>query len=476
MGKRRKLKIVVEPFVDNDRGASSLSKKQRPAFEALINRVRRGDIDVILAYSSSRLTRRPREFEDLIRLAEETGVIIYTDRSGDPDFTTADGRALARTLAAWDAREAEHTGEKVSDNVQRRLTEGFDLGGRRAFGFDGRKTPTVNEAEAGVIRAGIAMILDGASVYAVAEAWNATGIRPPGGADRWRTQTVRSILLRPRNVGRLVAKGVDYGVKLPAIVSEEDHAAVAAILNDPSRRPKRGKVPRTSTALGVVRCGVCGGRLETTGSGPNGELGVRCADRAPGDVRRHPIMNVEALEKQLSEAVLARVLSMAAKGDTFTGGHAEVTAMRLKLADIKRQRDREQTLGRMAGANLALVAAALADFGQQIDALNASIEAALAADASAAALAIAHDFVTNLPGHIVMRGEEALGPWAALWASTPIEQRRNLVRAVLKSVELLPASRATDWRLRIEGGSEGFPWATLESLGWIPKAVVIENV
>src|ERR1700733_2968074 len=53
-------------FVDNDISASTLSNKPRPEYEAMLRAVRAGQLDAILAYSNSRLTRRPAEWITLI--------------------------------------------------------------------------------------------------------------------------------------------------------------------------------------------------------------------------------------------------------------------------------------------------------------------------------------------------------------------------------------------------------------------------
>jgi site-specific DNA recombinase len=48
---------VIDVLVENDVGASSYSRKPRPVYAALLERARRREFDVILAYSNSRLTR-----------------------------------------------------------------------------------------------------------------------------------------------------------------------------------------------------------------------------------------------------------------------------------------------------------------------------------------------------------------------------------------------------------------------------------
>src|SRR5690242_5252062 len=126
---------IVGSYVDNDAGASTLSKAKRPDYDQLLHDAEQDPGSIIIAYSNSRLTRRPAEWEDLIRLYERSGVTVHTCTSGRVNLATADGRAVARTIAAWDAAEAERTGERVKLDVDRRAAAGLPHGGNRAFGW-----------------------------------------------------------------------------------------------------------------------------------------------------------------------------------------------------------------------------------------------------------------------------------------------------------------------------------------------------
>jgi site-specific DNA recombinase len=135
-------------LVENDVGASSYSRKPRPLYAQLLERAQRREFDVILAYSNSRLTRRPLELEDLIRLHESTGVRLATVVSGDDDLSTADGRMVARIKASVDAGEAERVSERTRRGKLQRARQGRPMtGGGRPFGYANDRL-TVIEAEA----------------------------------------------------------------------------------------------------------------------------------------------------------------------------------------------------------------------------------------------------------------------------------------------------------------------------------------
>ncbi|MGI8763022.1 MAG: recombinase family protein, partial [Ilumatobacteraceae bacterium] len=67
---------IADTFVDDDR--SAYSGKLRPGLIALRDLVKSGDVDVVVAWHPDRLTRHPRELEDLIDLSEATHTTVRT--------------------------------------------------------------------------------------------------------------------------------------------------------------------------------------------------------------------------------------------------------------------------------------------------------------------------------------------------------------------------------------------------------------
>src|SRR5664279_434524 len=115
---------IVAVLVENDTGASTKSRKPRPLYAELIEGARSGRWSVIVAYSSSRLTRRPLEGEALIGLFESRGTQFAYVVSSRFDLATADGRMQARIAASIDAGEAERIAERVSAAKAQAAAEG----------------------------------------------------------------------------------------------------------------------------------------------------------------------------------------------------------------------------------------------------------------------------------------------------------------------------------------------------------------
>lgn len=210
---------VVATFIDNDTGASSLSKKPRPQYASLLAGARAGDFEVILAYSNSRLTRRLLELEELIQLHEQRGTVINTVVSGNDDLSNADGRFAARIKASMDAAEAERTGERVRRAARQRAEQGLPKHGRyRTFGHS--SDWQLVESEAAEIRDAFNRVIPGESLQSIARDWNARGV-DLGNDKSVRQASIKNIVRRPLYAALATYKGDVVGkAQVEPVVSE----------------------------------------------------------------------------------------------------------------------------------------------------------------------------------------------------------------------------------------------------------------
>ncbi|GAA0985538.1 Resolvase YneB [Nocardioides aquaticus] len=257
--------LVEPPFVDNDISASSLSKKPRPQYEAMLDAVRAGQVDVIVAYSNSRLTRRPAQWIELIVLANQGKMQIQTVASGSHDLTTADGRAVAITVAAWDAAEAERTGERLQRKFLEKAQAGSVNQGTRPFGWAEDKR-RLHPKEGRLLRAAVEDVIDGVPLREVARRWNAAGVTTTRGKE-WNHTAVRQVLRNPRLAGWRTHQGGHArdaggervrGVWTP-MVDQATFDALQAALDGRAPRTRRGA--QKTLLSGVARCGECGARM-----------------------------------------------------------------------------------------------------------------------------------------------------------------------------------------------------------------------
>jgi site-specific DNA recombinase len=257
--------LVEPPYVDNDISASTLSKKTRPAYDAMLEAARRGEFDVIVAYSNSRLTRRLMELQGLIDLHDKHGVRIATVVSGSDDLSTADGRMTANIKASVDQAEAERTAERLRRAFLAKAQAGSVNQGHRPFGWADDKA-ALHPEESRLIRRAIGLVIDGLPLREVARQWNKAGVTTTRGKE-WNHTAVRQVLRNPRLAGWRthqgeIARGPGgekvRGVWEP-IVEQGTFDALQAALDGRGHRRRRGA--QKYLLSGVARCGVCGARM-----------------------------------------------------------------------------------------------------------------------------------------------------------------------------------------------------------------------
>lgn len=300
---------IVDVYVDNDISASTRSTKLRPDYERLLADARSGRIEKIRAYTSSRLTRRPMEHERQIQLAEQCGTEYAYIRSPSFDLNTANGRMIARILAAKDANESEETSERIIRTFKQKRERGEYMGGGRLFGWeDDGDTPRL--IEFGALAQACEDVVDGTTLWGIMTRWNTTGLLTSRG-NPWTVVTVRQVLLRPRNAGLIVHKDQIVG-RYPwhdrAPVSEDTWTALCAGLGDPSRLTNPGNPPQWLGSGKYVCWGCEKPNMRVGWSAAAKHRLYRCEHKyAAKDGRHHVSRQAVALDAYIEELIVARL-------------------------------------------------------------------------------------------------------------------------------------------------------------------------
>lgn len=331
----------VEFITENDVGASTRSKKKRPLYEDLMARAERGDVSVILAYSNSRLTRRPLELERLITAHERTGVVFRTAVSGDDDLSTADGRMVARIKASVDAAEAERIAERVARASKQRAESGEYHGGPQPpFGYrlerdpvTGKNRLVVDPARAALVREAVDRMLNGDTLYAIASDWN----RRKVGDRQWRSIGLRTALRTPSIIGQTSARVQGW----EPLVSVDDWERLQRLLGDPSRKfpvADTGYTGKRAMGGGLTICGLCGKKLISQKY--RDDVRLICHSQAMGGCGKVTIKH-----EPLEEYVTARVFAALDSPETtrLLGTPEDTTEerdLRQRLLDLRSERTR----------------------------------------------------------------------------------------------------------------------------------------
>lgn len=259
---------IIETFMDNDRSASTLSTKPREDFDRMMELAPQllGAGDMILAYSNSRLTRRPREWEGILDLYAMHKIEVHTWVSGSINLATADGRAMARTLAAWDAAEAERISERVKRAIVQKAEQGKPHGGSRAYGWKADRV-TPDPGEQAIIVELAHRVISGESIHFLARDLNARGI-PTVSGKPWTRASIRYMLNSKRLIGIRVHGKDEYPAAWPAALDVLTHRHVRAVLDSNGKLP--GSNGRVSLLAGIATCGECDGPLRMKSTSSNG--------------------------------------------------------------------------------------------------------------------------------------------------------------------------------------------------------------
>jgi site-specific DNA recombinase len=255
---------VLSVYRENDTSASTASKKARPIFDQMLRDAEAGTFTVLLTYSTSRLTRRPMEYERLIAVTAATGLQIQTVVSGPVQLDTADGRAIARVLAVIDAAEAERTSERVTRAKLQRAQNGLWHGGRCPFGYHYEPDPSgrgvhlvITPSEARMVREASRRVIAGDSLRAISRDWNKRQLPTPLGAS-WRSQGIRKMLVQPAAAGMTMSNGQEYPGVWPAILSHAQWDAARLVLLDARRTTQSFRqVAKRYPMGGLLVCGRC---------------------------------------------------------------------------------------------------------------------------------------------------------------------------------------------------------------------------
>lgn len=238
---------LVKVFVDNDVSASKYSRKRRPQYTAMLDLVRRGEVDVIVAYHVDRLYRRPRELEDLIDLRGPDGQAIQIRTlHGDLDLNTDAGKLVARMLVAVAAAEADNTSRRMITWHQARREDRRPPGGHRVFGLQADGV-TPDPEEAPLLRTAAVRILAGGTLRGQCAEWNEAEVKTTLG-NRWSRMTLRRLLQNPR---------------IRPILGDEVFEAVQAVLAVPAKQLPGAGTSKYLLTGGLAHCGLCGNRIQS---------------------------------------------------------------------------------------------------------------------------------------------------------------------------------------------------------------------
>ena len=155
-----------------DAGISAKNMKDRPAFQQMLEDMKNGLINYIVAYKLDRVTRSVRDLEVLISTLEQYHCYLICDRD-DVNTSSANGRFFVRMLTVLSQLEIEIVSERTKFGLNGAIKSGH-IPGKCPLGYyrDKDKTLKIDNSTKDIVIRIFEMYLEGKSYQAIANILN----------------------------------------------------------------------------------------------------------------------------------------------------------------------------------------------------------------------------------------------------------------------------------------------------------------
>lgn len=307
-GESNDREIVIAPHELNVSGGTM----DRPIFNDIMERIRRGESGGIVVYKLDRFARNLLgALNTFAELGEHEAVFASATEPG-LDYTTPQGRMFTQMMAVFAEQVRANLKESWATSQRFAIERGIHIAPHAFLGYHkGADKRLVPNDDAPLVVEVFRRRGDGESWTSLAAYLNDAAPREAG---RWNGQAVQRLCSHRVYCGeasRYVAQNVDGRDPAvnrnghPALVTEE--AWRAAQMNPRHAFGGRRDGEPLPLLSGLVRCGGCSYSL-SLGRGPKGERLYRCRkDHAGGRCETPAQILADVIEAHVQEAVLSQV-------------------------------------------------------------------------------------------------------------------------------------------------------------------------
>ena len=179
--------------VYKDAGISAKNMKDRPAFQQMLEDMKAGKLNYIVAYKLDRVTRSVRDLEVLISTLEQYHCYLICDRD-DVNTSTANGRFFVRMLTVLSQLEIEIVSERTKFGLNGAIKAGH-IPGQCPLGYyrDKDKSLKVDITTKELVLRIFEMYLEGKSYQTIANILNEEKVLSPN-KKKWCDSTIDRII------------------------------------------------------------------------------------------------------------------------------------------------------------------------------------------------------------------------------------------------------------------------------------------
>ena len=261
-----------------DEGISATNTRHRNGFKQMIEDALNGKIDLIVTKSVSRFARNTVDSLTTVRKLKDKGIEIYFEKE---NIWTLDakGELLITIMSSLAQEESRSISENVTWGHRKRFADGkVSVPFKHFLGYDrgADGNLVINKEQARTVKLIYRLYINGYTFHSIAKELMSKGILSPGGCEKWRANTVRSILMNEKYKGDALLQKkftVDFLTKeskknegeVPQYYVQHNHEAIIPpqvfdwvqeeIKN---RRKAKTRYSGISIFSSKIQCGQCG--------------------------------------------------------------------------------------------------------------------------------------------------------------------------------------------------------------------------